>query len=341
MVADHFQSLLPTAIWDEEFSWVAAQNDTPNELFDYQVLLGYLASRAGKLRIGVGVTEPIRRHPILIAQAMLTLACMTKRPPILGIGAGERENIDPYGLDFAKPVSRLEEALQIIRLCFSAQGPVYFHGEHYQLHRASMDLRPLAGRHPEVWVAADGPRMLRLTGKYGDGWYPTAQLSPEAYAGKLEVVRASAREAGRDPAAITPALHQFVAIAPSEQEARAMLLNTKAGRYNALLAPADQWHKAGSEHPFGKQFRGYFDFVPERYDRKTLDEALAAVPTELIGYGLLWGTPEQVASRLRAFGEVGLRHVVLSLASALISRRVALYGLRAIRSIARLLSSEQ
>ncbi|MDQ3910545.1 MAG: LLM class flavin-dependent oxidoreductase, partial [Actinomycetota bacterium] len=62
------------------------------------------------------------------------------------------------------------------------------------------------------------------------------------------------------------------------------------------------------------------------------------MPTELIGYGLLWGTPEQVANKLGAFGEVGLRHVVLNLASALISRSVALYGLRAIRSIARLLS---
>ncbi len=341
MVADHFQSLLPTAIWDKEFSWVAAQNTTPHELFDYQVLLGYLASRAGRLRIGVGVTEPIRRHPVLIAQAMLTLTYMTKRPPILGIGAGERENIDPYGLDFTKPVGRLEESLQIIRLCFSSQGPIDFHGEHYQLNRAPMDLRPLASKYPEVWIAADGPRMLRLTGKYGDGWYPTAQLSPETYAAKLEVVRASAREAGRDPAAITPALHQFVAIASSEQEARAMLLNTKVGRFGALLAPADLWDQVGLEHPFGEQFRGYFDFVPERYDRKTLDEALAAVPTELIGYGLLWGTPEQVVGKLRAFGEVGLRHVVLNLASALISRRVTFYGLRAIRSIARSLSNEQ
>ncbi len=120
-----------------------------------------------------------------------------------------------------------------------------------------------------------------------------------------------------------------------------MLLNTKVGRFGALLAPADLWDQVGSEHPFGEQFRGYFDFVPERYDRKTLDEALAAVPTELIGYGLLWGTPEQVVGKLRAFGEVGLRHVVLNLASALISRRVTLYGLRAIRSIARSLSNEQ
>lgn len=339
MVADHFQNLFPTALWDEEFSWVANQNLSPHELFEYQVLLGYLASRAGRLRIGVGVTEPIRRHPVLIAQTMLTLAHITKRPPILGIGAGERENIEPYGLSFTKPVSRLEEALQIIRLCFSPQSSIDFRGKHYELDRAPMHLRPPEDKYPDVWIAADGPRMLRLTGKYGDGWYPTAQLSSDEYAAKLEIVQAAAREAGRDPEEITPALHQFVVVAPTEQEARAML-GTKAVRYGALLAPADLWRKAGSKHPLGEEFRGYFDVVPEWYDRKTLDEALAAVPAEVIGYALLWGTPEQVASKLREFGEVGLRHVVLNLASMLISRRAALYGLRAIRRIARLLGSK-
>ncbi len=79
--------------------------------------------------------------------------------------------------------------------------------------------------------------------------------------------------------------------------------------------------------------------VPEWYDRKTLDEALAAFPAEVIGgYALLWGTPEQVASKLRGvWRSRPLRHVVLNLASMLISRRAALYGLRAIRRIARLL----
>jgi phthiodiolone/phenolphthiodiolone dimycocerosates ketoreductase len=340
MVWDHFQGWFSTAMWDEELSWVAAQNPTPHELFDYQALLGYLASRAGRLPIGIGVTEPIRRHPVLIAQAMLTLAHMTKRPPILGIGAGERENTEPYGLDFTEPVSRLEEALQIIRLCFSSRGPIDFRGRHYRLDRASMDLRPPAGKLPEVWIAARGPRMLRLTGKYGDGWYPAALISPDEYAAKLRIVQATAQETGRDPAEITPALHQFIVVAPTEQEAWAML-DTKAMRYVALLAPADLFRKIGLEHPFGERFRGYVDFVPEQYDRKTLDEALAAVPPEAIAKGLVWGTPEQVASKLRAFGDVGLRHVVLELASALISRRAAIYGLRAIRRIARLLSSRQ
>ncbi len=335
---DHWQGVIPSAIWKQEFPWAASQHESPHALFDYQVLMGYLAKSAGKLRIGVGVTDPIRRHPVLIAQAMLTLAHMTKRRPILGIGAGERENIEPYGLDFSEPVSRLEEALQIIRLCFSHQGPIDFCGKYYRLDHAMMDLHAPRGKTPEIWIGGQGPRMLRLTGQYGDGWYPTAIASPEEYAAKLAIIRTAAQEAVRDPQAITPALVQFIAVAPTEQEAREML-DTKAARLVALGAPSAEWRKVGAQHPFGDHFRGYIDWVPEQYDRKTLEEGMAAVPPELLGYGLLWGTPEQVAGKLWAFGEAGARHVVLFLASAMLSRQAAIYGLRATRKIARWLRS--
>ena len=341
LTEDHFQTFFPTAIWDEELSWLAAQSPSPHEVFDYQTLLGYLASRVGKLRTGVVVTEPTRRHPVLIAQTMLTLSHMTKRPPILGIGAGERENVDPYGLDFSHPVGRLEEALKIIRLCFSSQGPIDFEGEYYRLDGALMDLKAPKGKTPEIWIGGRGPRMLRLTGEYGDGWYPNMIASPEDYADKLEVVRSAARKVGRDPQAITPSLEQYVVVAPTEQEARAML-DTKLVRFFGLLLPPEAWQQAGSEHPFGDNFRGFVDFVPERYDRKTLEDAISVVPTELAVEGpLAWGTPEQVAGRLRAFGEAGLRHVVLVLISPAISKRAAIYGLRATRRIARLLASER
>jgi len=287
------------------------------------------------------VTEPIRRHPVLIAQAMLTLSHMTRRAPILGIGAGERLNIDPYGLDFSHPVCRLEEALEIIRMCFLSQGPVNFEGKHYRLDRAIMDLKPPKGKAPEVWIAGHGPRMLGLTATYGDGWYPTMVVSPEEYASKLEIIRAVAEQAGRDPEAITPALHRFVVVAPTEQEARSML-ETRAIRSFGLAAPAGLWRKVGAEHPFGEQFRGYVDLIPERHDRAEIDEAISAVPPKLMEEGpLLWGTPEQVGGKLRAFGEAGLRHVVLAPVSGLVSRASMIYSLRAVRTITRSLTANR
>lgn len=340
MAIDHFQNIFPTAIWDREFSWAAEQRPNPHELFDYQVFLGHLASRVGRMRLGVGMTDAIRRHPVVTAQAMLTLAHMTKRAPILGIGAGERMNIDSYGFDYAHAVDRLEEALKIIRLCFHSQGPIDFEGAYYHLDGARMDLKAPKGRVPEIWIGAHGPRMLRLTGMYGDGWYPTIITTPAEYASKLEAIRAAAREAGRDPKLITPALHRFAVLGRTEKEARAML-DTKAVRAFGLVAPAELWRKVGREHPLGAGFRGYLDFVPERYDRKTLDAAIAAVPPELLFESpLLWGTPEQVARKIRAFGDVGLRHVVIAPVSALVSRRAAMYSLRALYTVKRLLGRD-
>jgi phthiodiolone/phenolphthiodiolone dimycocerosates ketoreductase len=242
-VWDHLQDFVPSAIWDKDFAWFASPGSSPHEPFEFQTVLGYLAAKTSGLRLGVGVTEPIRRHPVLLAQAALTLAHLSQRPPILGIGAGERENTEPYGLDFSRPVGRLEEALQIIRRCFDGQGPFDFEGEHFRLRGAVLDLPAPEGRTPEIWVAAHGPRMLRLTGRYGDGWYPFLAISPDDYATRLAAIRAAALEAGRDPEAITPALQALVVVAPTEAEARAML-NAKAVRFFGLLLPAEEGIRA-------------------------------------------------------------------------------------------------
>ncbi|HEX6584646.1 MAG TPA: LLM class flavin-dependent oxidoreductase [Thermoleophilaceae bacterium] len=334
---DHLQEFYPRALWDRRFSWLSTHAPSPHELFDFQVLLGSLAPRLGRTRVGVGVTEAIRRHPVVIAQAMLTLAHMTRRPPILGVGAGERLNTEPYGLDFSHPTGRLEEALEIIRLCLTSTGPIDYAGRHFRLEGAVLDLSAPPGRTPEIWVAAHGPRGLRLTGRYGDGWLPHVVSSPEEYGAKLEVIRAAARDAARNPDAITASLMQYVVAAPTERRARA-LLGSRLVRFLALVHPAEAWRRQGEHHPWGKGFRGYIDILPESLDPSTLDEALAAVPFSVLDDVVIWGTPERVAEQLRAFGAAGLQHVAIGLMTAMISRRGAAYAVYANRRIAGLLA---
>lgn len=329
---DHIQDIFPLALWEPSFTWGAGVNASPHELFDQQTLLGYVGPRAGNLAVGVGVTEAIRRHPVVIAQAMVTLAHLTGRAPILGIGSGERENIEPYGLPFTNPVSRLEEALQVIRLCLDAESPLNFCGTYFNLDGARFDLKPPPGRKPKVWIGALGPRMLELTGRYGDGWYPLGLLSPAEYGERLATVRAAATAAGRDPTAIMPSFQPYIVVAPTRDEAQAMF-DTRAVRYFGLLVPAAEWRKLGFAHPFGEGFRGSIDFLPEQYSREELDEAIASVPDELREAGLLWGTPKEIAAQLRPFVEAGMRHVVPQAMSAAISRKHALYSLWALRTI--------
>ena len=337
MLIDHFQNVFPQSLWTRDFTWVAAQRPSPHEMFDYQVMMGYLGPHVGGMRLGVGVTESVRRHPVLIAQALLTLSHLTARAPILGIGAGERMNIDPYGLDFSHPVDRLEEALQVIRLCLSSHGPISFAGRHFHLDRATMDLKAPPGRMPEIWVGGQGPRILELTGRYGDGWYPASVVTPQEYAERLATVRAAASAADRDAAAITPALHRFVVFGSSEREAREMLQH-RAIRMLGLGAPAAVWQQAGVCHPLGEDFNTIVEFVPDRHDRSFVEEAINSVPEQVMTDGpLLWGTPAQVTAKLRAFGDAGLRHVVLAPVSGLVSKKAALYGIRATGQVARAL----
>jgi phthiodiolone/phenolphthiodiolone dimycocerosates ketoreductase len=336
MMWDHLQGFTPQMLWDTDFTWLAARSPSPHAYYDYRTLLGYLGPRAGRVRVGVGVTDVIRQHPVAIAQHAVTLAHMTKRPPIIGLGAGERMNTEPYGMPFEKPVGRLEEALQIIRQCITSTGTFDFDGTHFTLRNAVMDVQPPPGRVPEIWLASHGPRMLALAGRYADGWYPN-MFFPEEYAEKLEVIRREARASGRDPDIITPSNQIGIVVARTEREAREMVDST-AGRMLSLTMPAHAWTRLGAEHPFGKDFGGWVDALPETYSRETLEDGLRQVTPEITMGLFFTGTPKQVTAKLREFGEAGMRHTTLILGSALVSQRAALYSLRALWQIRRALA---
>lgn len=332
--SDHFQGWFPQDLWNQDLSWLAVPGSTPHAYFDHQSLIGYLAPRVGSMHIGVGVTEVVRRHPVLVAQAAMTWSHFTKSSPILGIGAGERENTVPYGLGFDRPVGRLEEALPIVRRCFDSRGPFDYAGEFYRLDQAMMDLSPAPGRRPQLWIAGHGPRMLRLTGQYGDGWYPTFPMQPAGYAAALAAIRAAARAAGRDPAQIVPGWQMLAVTGRTEREARRHL-DTDIMRFLALLTPAQLWRDNGLVHPFGESFRGLVDFVPSERPLAEVRAAMHKVPLDIVAENVLWGTAEMVRERIEQYVDVGLRHIVLGPGSGVVSRRSAVRAAPAVVRIAR------
>jgi len=108
-------------------------------------LLGHLASgtRFGRVRLGVGVTDASRRNPAVTAQAAATLHLITRGRAILGIGVGEREGNEPYGVDWTKPVARFEEAIATIRALWDSGGELVSRDSPYfPLHNAVFDLPP-------------------------------------------------------------------------------------------------------------------------------------------------------------------------------------------------------
>lgn len=332
---DHWMGLVPLDLWDRATFAAAGVIRSPEELFDPFAFLGALAVRTRRARVGVAVTEPIRRHPVQIAQAALTLHHLSRGRFILGIGAGERENVEPYGLSYAGQASRLEEALYLIRLLWASRGYVSFEGRFYRLDRAAMGLGPYRGTLPPIWVAAHEPRMLRLAGRYGDGWLPTHPMEPDEYADRLTTVRRAAGEAGRSLRSFTPAYEMRVAFASTHEEAHALLDSTPL-RLGALIMPASAWGRVGADHPFGPSFRGVVDYVPSRLDPDEVREHIRRVPFEVVHAAFDHGTAEQLVARARSYRAVGLRYLVVQNLTPAVSPGRALGSFR---SLARMIRS--
>lgn len=116
------------------------------------------------------------------------------------------------------------------------------------------------------------------------------------------------------------------------------MLRHKAIRLLGLGAPPQVWQRAGVQHPLGEHYDAIVEFVPDRHDPEFVKAAIDAVPDAVMTEGsLLWGTPEQVTAKLRAFGDAGLRHAILAPVSGLVSKKAALYGVRAAGQVARAL----
>jgi phthiodiolone/phenolphthiodiolone dimycocerosates ketoreductase len=264
----------------------------------------------------------------------MTLSHVTKQPPIIGIGSGEAENIIPYGLGYDSPVGVFEEALQVIRLCLESDGAFDYSGKHFQLDRAIMDLRPKKGNEPQIWVAAHGPRMLRLAGTYADGWYPALPLTAPSYESKLATIHEAARTAGRDPEKFTGGLSLFFIVAPTKEAAREAL-NHPMAKFYALLAPDYYWQEHGLEHPLGKGFRGLIDIIPQDYTREELLAAMDKAPSELIANVVPYGTPDDIIAYLKDLEDAGLEHVHFNPISAIMTKELRSYAPRALWKIIR------
>jgi phthiodiolone/phenolphthiodiolone dimycocerosates ketoreductase len=303
---DHIVSFWPDSIWTPEFTDLATASPSPHRHLDGMAVAAAAAVLTKNVPLATSVVDTVRRHPSLLAQTALTIDHLAKGRFILGLGSGESENTVPYGFDFARPVSRFEEALKVIRLLWESEGPVDFEGRFYRLHQARMDAEPYAGRFPKIWVGASGPRMLDIVGSYADGWWPAGAWTPEEYAEMLGAVRTSAERAGRDPMAITPCFIQ-VCIIGKDDAALAEILRAPLVKAFLLQVSAETLRGFGYEHPMGEAWRGFQDIDPAVLTRERIIDFLDRVDPESILAVVPHGTPKQVARIIKTYVEAGLR----------------------------------
>lgn len=251
------------------------------------VLLGALAARTRRVRLGIGVTNPVTRHPSVTASALRSLAELAGSRVVLGLGSGDSS----VRLVGERPVSLrgLERAVARLRALWSdtAQGLRYGAG---------------LGA-PPILVGASGPRMLELAGRVGDGCLLTVGRLPE----QLDAARSIIAEGRQAAAGQGPfELVLWLPLAVDDDPARAR-------------AAARPYVARSLLHPTPAPLRGLAQEVAERlragysYERHLAQDAVhvALVPDQLVDGWAIAGTPSDCAATLRELADQGFPRIAL------------------------------
>ena len=180
-------------------------------------LLGFLAAETTRIRLGLGVTNPYTRHPALLAMASATLDRISQSRFILGLGRAERSLIeDRMGVPYEDPASTMREAVRVIRGLLAGERVSASEGS-FKLSDARLAVSPTQPHLP-IFLAAIGPKALRLAGAIADGVLLNAYVPTEYVRYAVSEVKEAARRAGRDPASVEIACMLVLRVTDTPEE---------------------------------------------------------------------------------------------------------------------------
>jgi probable F420-dependent oxidoreductase len=228
------------------------QDDEPRGTWEAWTILAALAEATTRVRIAPFVSVSSFRQPALVAKMATTLDEISNGRFILGVGTGSHQAEYPaFGFEWDHLASRFDEALRVM-VPLLREGKVDFTGRYYHVEQCEILPRgPRSGRLP-VWIAAFGPRMLRLTARWADAFITAWHTDPGELEAPFAALDAACQELGRDPASIGRTVGTFVSFEESapnkalrgspEQIANGLRALHGAGATDVvcMLTPADR-----------------------------------------------------------------------------------------------------
>jgi F420-dependent oxidoreductase-like protein len=276
-------------------------------------LMGYLAAVTETVEIGAAILPIYTRTPTLLGMTAAGVDALSDGRCVLGLGASGPQVIEGFhGVPYTQPLTRTREIIEICRKVW-ARERVTYEGKAYTLplppeqgtglgKPLKLITRPVRDRIP-IYVAALGPKNVRMTAEVADGWLPLFYL-PE----KVDEVWGDDLAAG--------AAARSADLAPLEIVAGGLLaVGDDAARMRDLARPMIALYVGG----MGARGRNFYNDLAKRYgfeaeavkiqdlylDGKK-DEAAAAVPDGLLEAATMCGPEGYVRDRIAAFKEAGV-----------------------------------
>jgi len=271
-------------------------------------LLGALAARTERIRLGTGIVNVFSRTPTLLGQTAATLDLISNGRFILGLGTSGHQVISGWhGMRFDRPLQRMRETVEIVRRVLR-QERLRFEGEIFTLNQGLKLLaRPVRPTVP-IFLATLTPAGLRLTGEVADGWIPTL-FSPDHLDLFRPELEAGARAAGRSLDSLEIAPYVPVLIDDDRSAARDAIRPWVALYVGGMGSRAKNFYnEVVQRYGFKEEARD----IQELYLTGKKLEAIRRVPDTLVDAITIVGPHNYVRERIEAWSSAG---VTLLLAS--------------------------
>jgi probable F420-dependent oxidoreductase len=261
---------------------IAAKQFYDVSWLDSLTTLTFVAAVTERVRLGTSILILPLRHPVILAKQIATLEYLSRERYIIGGGVGWYEpEFEAVGTHKRERGRRSDEVLEILSALLTREH-VSHEGEFYRFQDVTIDPRP--SRMPQVWIGGgsqlasekspEAPAFAQTVMARvarSDGWIPRPTSPPEQIATDWQELSAYLRANGRDPSDIAVVHENFLHFVPSTDRTR--VLREQHEAYARVMSSA----------------RG--------------DEYLESV--------YLFGTPDEIVSKLQARVDAGVEYFVL------------------------------
>jgi F420-dependent oxidoreductase-like protein len=275
---------------------------------DAATILGWVAGQTSKIRLGSAIFQMPGRSPAMTAMTAATLDQLSDGRMILGIGSSGPQVAEGWhGQRFGRQIQRTREYVAVVRKAL-ARERLEFHGETLELplpdgpgKALKLTIAPVQDRIP-IYLAAIGPNNTRLAGEVADGWIPTV-FSPEHVAEFGPLLHEGAERVGRslDGFDIAPTVNVFITDdLVSARDAMRPFLALYVGGMGSR--EKNFYNRLVQRYGFEDAARA----VQDLYLEGKREEAMAALPDELIDLVSLCGPADRVRERLAVYRDAGV-----------------------------------
>ncbi|HEV8437608.1 MAG TPA: LLM class flavin-dependent oxidoreductase [Methylomirabilota bacterium] len=274
----------------ELLGWEAAlQPDSQLRRRDTYVLLAAAARATERITLGPLLANPVNRHPTVTASSIATIDELAPGRTLLGWGVGDTA-VRLAGLRPAR-VKELETSTRLMRALLD--------GESVEVGAARPARLP-HHRPVPIWIAAGGPRTLRMAGGVADGVFIRVGTHPANIGAAVAAIRAGAADAGREPAAVRLGAVFHTVLVEDPDRAMTMAKSMAAGYYEyspALFEPP----RLGWTGPEPEALKRRYDVWPDFHHAPDLEASGRVVdflPASAADAFSLHGGPEQIVEQL-------------------------------------------